>query len=72
MIKVKILKHKDLKVMLDCIEDIYEDMISGWHCVNAKKSEGSTNPIMVAKYMKEEEKWLKTAYKEFDKSKRWH
>jgi len=41
-----------------------------WDCVNpqkiieGKKSPGSTSPKEVAKFIKKEEKWLKTAYKD--------
>ena len=55
-------KIKDFKVIFEALEPLYDDILSGKNGIYSKRSPGSTHPNEVAKFIKHEEKWLKTAY----------
>jgi len=64
------MKPKDINVVIDAIgEKGLQDILSGRSAVRNKKSLGSTNPKLVAKVMKQEEKWLKTAYSDLTRAR---
>ena len=54
---------KDFRGIFRVIEEIgLANLIGGRNGILRKKSVGSTNPTLVKKAIKTEEKWLRTAY----------
>ncbi len=53
---------EDFEDIFTALEPIYYAIISGNNGVHAKKSYGSTHPVLVRRAIRAEEKWLKSAY----------